>query len=248
MDSPLTLGKSSPLSNKNRRKTAGPTPSSVKKSVVQVPEKAKTFLSAAYAALIDILQQCKATSYRMGKDNTSSALEILEAMKHLFVDTNHGMPTSPLPATHAVPGSLEEVTGNLNIKTLQSLFRSTEDSIVQHLRTVVNPPNAPTAANPPQANFGQQSRPKAERSHDTEVVISMMKVDKQHILRTGPPNVVKTLIESSFAQSNVSDLMEIKVHGVCTLPNGNIIVNALTSKDAEQILKHSDQWMVNLAP
>jgi len=56
------------------------------------------------------------------------------------------------------------------------------------------------------------------------------------------------MIDNFFTQSDIVELAGVNVHRVHTLPNGNIIVNTLTLKDAEQIPKFLDQWMVILAP
>jgi len=182
MNLPLTLGKSSPLSHKDRRQAVASAPSSVKKSAVSIPEEAKTSLPVAYETLINILQQSKGNTYHLGKDQTLLAIKILEGMKYLFINANQSMSPLPAPVNQAVTGLPEHPTGMLNILTIQSLLHTPEDNIVKCLQSAAHLSNAPSIIALSPAPIVQQMHLVAEKSQDTEVVISMSKIDKQHIL------------------------------------------------------------------
>jgi len=113
--------------------------------------------------LITIIQQSKNNQYWLGKDNMNTALELLEAMRHLFVDTPHNVPLPPNILGHPTP---ELLTGPVNIATLQSLLCITEDNVVCCLQNAANSPSVavPTATSMTQPSPSvQRVRPIAER-------------------------------------------------------------------------------------
>jgi len=208
---------------------------------MEVPENALSIPTVAYTTLKTLLNKCVTSQYRLGKDNTKLALELLACMEgHI---SNPASTEDALPVMDSLPQRASSLTKSITLSDLQETLKATENNIVARLKEAEARQRDPSATTTPTT----VRQTMAGKARELEVVVSLAKVDKSHSLRKSPPGTIKALVEEALKKSDSLDLANAKVHGVRTLPNGNIVVQATEEKGAADILLHADKWTPLLA-
>lgn len=141
------------------------------------------------------------------------------------------------------------------------------DQIIQHLKTTTKTDDKPS--NPTTPTSAQQTRSEDQRdrqnqpqlkqpsikptpakqqpaSNSLSVVINLAKVDQKVKERMGEFTAaqLKERTESAIAEAGVEELKDVRIRGVKMIrKNNDVVVQAFSEKQAENLLKHADTWM-----
>ncbi|KAJ3476419.1 hypothetical protein NLI96_g11168 [Meripilus lineatus] len=170
---------------------------------------------------------------------------------------------TPLPSSPPVPSTTTPDIGQL----LTSLANTMTDQIIQHLKTTTKTDDKPS--NPTTPTSAQQTRSEDQRdrqnqpqlkqpsikptpakqqpaSNSLSVVINLAKVDQKVKERMGEFTAaqLKERTESAIAEAGVEELKDVRIRGVKMIrKNNDVVVQAFSEKQAENLLKHADTWM-----
>src|SRR5215472_4720994 len=105
------------------QKTPQPQPSTSAKTSssqlpnMEVPENALSIPTVAYTTLKTLLNKCVTSQYRLGKDNTKLALELLACMEgHI---SNPASTEDALPVMDSLPQRASSLTKSITLSDLQ---------------------------------------------------------------------------------------------------------------------------------
>lgn len=131
----------------------------------------------------------------------------------------------------------------ISVDTLNSCISSHLQSFGDDLLTKLNPVSSPSMDTTPSPTVS------ISKPVEREVLLTTAKMAADHTVRNGNPQVVKETIEGAIRTACPGEFTNLfSLHGVRVLGNGNLILQARSGEEVEQLRRTQDEWTAELGP
>ncbi|KAI0742799.1 hypothetical protein C8Q80DRAFT_1273405 [Daedaleopsis nitida] len=149
--------------------------------------------------------------------------------------------TARRPSTDTLAPLQASVTAMLR-QALESFGKDIKQTVKLSIDNAIKASPRPREARPPPTPAPTPRPAPCNRPKHLKVVIGIPRANQPESFTKQTPAQLKTQVEQALTRSQVTGLAGTAIHGVCRLSNGNILVRATSTQQAELLLRHDREW------